>query len=90
MATAALSAPGQALEQEQQLEADAFKKLYPHDYLESFLKDGIRPGGRVLGRARATTIGLGTITSIDGSALVKQGDTTVGACGARRPSCGRP
>lgn len=59
------------------LDADAFRKLYPEDYFKSFLEDGIRPDGRVLGRARPTTIGLNTISSADGSALVKQGETTV-------------
>lgn len=59
------------------LEADAYRKLYPALYYQSFLEDGIRPDGRVLGRARATTIALGTITCADGSALVKQGDTMV-------------
>ncbi|KAG1669192.1 hypothetical protein FOA52_001443 [Chlamydomonas sp. UWO 241] len=59
------------------LEPDAFRRLYPDDYYQSFLADGIRPDGRVLGRARATAIGLDTISSVDGSALVKQGNTTV-------------
>lgn len=63
------------------LDAQAFRRLYPDLYLQRFLDDGIRPDGRTLGRWRATTIGLGTITSTDGSALVKQGNTTVvGSC----------
>ena len=59
------------------LDAQAFRRLYPELYLQRFLDDGIRPDGRTLGRARSCTIGLGTITSVDGSALVKQGNTTV-------------
>ena len=59
------------------LDADAFRRLYPDQYYARFLEDDIRPDGRTLGRSRATTIGLGTITSADGSALVKQGNTTV-------------
>ena len=59
------------------LDADAFRRLYPEQYFQRFLDDDIRPDGRTLGRSRATNIGIGTITSVDGSALVKQGNTTV-------------
>ena len=61
------------------LDADSFRRLYPHEYFLRFLADGIRPDGRTLGTARATTIGLCTISSpgVDGSALIKQGNTTV-------------
>jgi exosome complex component RRP43 len=59
------------------LDADAFRKLYPEQYFQRFLDDGIRPDGRTIGRSRATTIGIGTISSVEGSALVKQGNTTI-------------
>lgn len=61
----------------QSLQADAFKKLYPEQYFARFLNDGVRPDGRTLGRSRATTIGLGAVTAVDGSALVRLGHTTV-------------
>ncbi|PNH02688.1 Exosome complex component RRP43 [Tetrabaena socialis] len=59
------------------VEADAFKKLYPEQFFDRFLSEGIRPDGRPLGRTRAVTIGAGAVTSTDGSALVKIGRTTV-------------
>ncbi|KXZ47061.1 hypothetical protein GPECTOR_38g298 [Gonium pectorale] len=59
------------------IEADAFKRLYPEQFYDRFLAEGVRPDGRPLGRARAVTIGAGAITSADGSALVKVGRTTV-------------
>ncbi|GAX85983.1 hypothetical protein CEUSTIGMA_g13399.t1 [Chlamydomonas eustigma] len=70
------------------LDADAFRKLYPEQYFQRFLDDGIRPDGRTIGRSRATTIGVGTISSVEGSALVKQGDTTILA--GVRTSLSRP
>eukprot|EP00955_Chlamydomonas_euryale_P005241 56164-Chlamydomonas_euryale.AAC.7 len=78
MAAAALS--GTPAADKASLDADAFRKLYPEDYFKSFLQDDLRPDGRVLGRARPTSIGINTITSADGSALVKQGDTMVCSC----------
>ncbi|GLC34487.1 hypothetical protein PLESTB_001255900 [Pleodorina starrii] len=59
------------------VDADAFKRLYADQYYDRFLAEGLRPDGRPLGRARAVTIGAGAITSADGSALVKLGRTAV-------------
>ncbi|KAG2501159.1 hypothetical protein HYH03_000974 [Edaphochlamys debaryana] len=59
------------------VEAEAFKRLYPEQFFDRFLGEGVRPDGRPLGRARAVTIGAGAITSADGSALVKVGRTSV-------------
>lgn len=61
----------------QQLQADAFKRLYPEQYYDTFISQGIRTDGRVLTRARPVTIGLGAVTTADSSALVKIGSTTV-------------
>lgn len=58
------------------LQADAFKKLYPREFLARFVADGIRPDGRPVGRCRPTTIGLHVISTADGSAMVKTGSTT--------------
>jgi exosome complex component RRP43 len=60
-----------------QLDPDAFKKLYPESFYQKFIESGIRPDGRVFGRARPTTIGLGAVETADSSALVKIGSTTV-------------
>jgi exosome complex component RRP43 len=61
----------------QQLQADAFKRLYPEQYYDTFISQGIRTDGRILTRARPVTIGLGAVTTADSSALVKIGSTTV-------------
>lgn len=58
------------------LQADAFQKLYPREFLARFVSDGIRPDGRPVGRCRPTTIGLNVISTADGSAMVKTGSTT--------------
>ncbi|GAQ79983.1 exosome complex component RRP43 [Klebsormidium nitens] len=60
-----------------QLEAEAFKRIYPEEYFQRFLSEGTRPDGRPLGRARSTTIGFGAVSTADGSALVKIGSTTL-------------
>uniref|UniRef100_A0A8C4VKK2 Exosome complex component RRP43 n=1 Tax=Gopherus evgoodei TaxID=1825980 RepID=A0A8C4VKK2_9SAUR len=49
--------------------------------LES-LKENCRPDGRELGEFRTTTVNIGSITTADGSALVKLGNTTV-ICGIK-------
>lgn len=74
---AAAVAPTAAATGTDSLDADSFRKLYPQAYHQKFLDDGIRHTGRIVGRARETAITLGTITSADGSSLVKQGETTV-------------
>ena len=76
MAAAAVPSAIAAVADSQSLAADAFKRLYPDQYFSRFLADGIRPDGRTLGRARATSIGLGAISVADGSALVRVGNTT--------------
>ncbi|DBA84869.1 hypothetical protein WJX77_007920 [Trebouxia sp. C0004] len=58
------------------LQADAFKKLYPQEFFSKFIEDGIRPDGRPVGRCRPTTIGLDVVSTADSSALVKIGSTT--------------
>jgi len=60
-----------------QLDPDAFKKLYPENFYQKYIDNGIRPDGRAFGRARPTTIGLGAVETADASALVKIGSTTV-------------
>ncbi|XP_062471018.1 exosome complex component RRP43 isoform X2 [Pezoporus occidentalis] len=47
-----------------------------------FKKENCRPDGRELGEFRTTTVNIGSITTADGSALVKFGNTTV-ICGVK-------
>ena len=61
----------------QALEPGAFKQLYPQQFYQKFIENGIRPDGRPFGRARPTTIGLRAVETTDSSALVKIGSTTV-------------
>ncbi|CAD7704396.1 unnamed protein product [Ostreobium quekettii] len=58
------------------VEADAFKALYPDQYLLKFLANGVRPDGRSLSRCRPTTVGFEAVSDVDASALVKIGSTT--------------
>lgn len=59
-----------------EVEADAFKRLYPEQFFDRFLSAGVRPDGRPIGRARAVTVGMGAVSSVDGSALVKIGSSS--------------
>ncbi len=52
-------------------QAAAFRRLYPAEYYGRFLAEGVRPDGRPPGRPRPLSIGLGSITTADASALVK-------------------
>ena len=36
------------------LQAEAFQRLYPAEFLRKFVTEGVRPDGRPLGRARCT------------------------------------
>lgn len=64
-----------ALDASNELQAEAFKRLYPDQYYSKFIESNIRPDGRSLGAARATTIGLHPVESAHSSALVKIGST---------------
>ncbi len=59
-----------------ELQAEAFKRLYPNEYYAKFISKSLRPDGRPLGGARATTIGIHPLESTSSSALVKIGNTT--------------
>lgn len=73
MSAAAAAAPGGS----EALQAEAFQRLYPDQYLAKFVAQGLRPDGRPLALPRATSIGLGVVTTADASALVKIGSTSV-------------
>ena len=59
-----------------ELQAEAFKQLYPEQYYAKFISSNLRPDGRALTVARATTIGINPIGTADSSALVKIGEST--------------
>jgi exosome complex component RRP43 len=62
------------------IDADLFKRIQPGEYLARFLAQGYRPDGRELDEFRDASINVGSISSADGSALVRMGQTTV-LCG---------
>ncbi|XP_030056261.1 exosome complex component RRP43 [Microcaecilia unicolor] len=62
--------------------AAGFKTVEPLEYYRRFLKENCRPDGRELGEFRPTTVNIGSITTADGSSLVKLGSTTV-LCGIK-------
>uniref|UniRef100_A0A3Q1BAM1 Ribosomal RNA-processing protein 43 n=1 Tax=Amphiprion ocellaris TaxID=80972 RepID=A0A3Q1BAM1_AMPOC len=57
-------------------------KTVPLEYHRSFLKENCRPDGRELSEFRTTTLNIGSISTADGSALVKMGNTTI-ICGIK-------
>ena len=59
------------------IEADAYARLYPDQYFAKFIESGVRPDGRPLALARATSIALRAVSTADASALVKVGATAV-------------
>ncbi|XP_031550942.1 exosome complex component RRP43-like [Actinia tenebrosa] len=59
-----------------------FKTAEPLEYYRKFLKENIRPDGRGLLEFRETTLNAGSISTAEGSALVKLGNTTV-VCGVK-------
>jgi len=59
------------------MQAEAFRKLYPEDFLERFLVKGLRPDGRRLTEPRDVSVEVSPVTDAPGSAIVKIGDTTV-------------
>jgi exosome complex RNA-binding protein Rrp42 (RNase PH superfamily) len=59
------------------MQAEAFRKLYPEEFLEKFLGQGVRPDGRGLASAKTFSVHIGPVSNSPGSALVKVGETTV-------------
>ncbi|ORX41213.1 ribosomal protein S5 domain 2-type protein [Kockovaella imperatae] len=62
--------------------ATAFKRLHPGPYLSKFLAKGYRPDGRKVTAWRDVKINKGSVSTADGSALVRLGDTTM-VCGVK-------
>ncbi|KAF8324571.1 ribosomal protein S5 domain 2-type protein [Cantharellus anzutake] len=64
------------------LQALTFQRLHPRAYLERFLAEGVRPDGRGDSSWRDISVNSGSISTADGSALVRLGDTTI-VCGVK-------
>ncbi|CAL5362800.1 unnamed protein product [Camellia sinensis] len=60
-----------------EMEVDAFRRLFPLRFHERHLLESVRPDARKLGKPRDTTLALGVVASVDGSALAKIGCTTM-------------
>ncbi|KAI7997512.1 Exosome complex component RRP43 [Camellia lanceoleosa] len=59
-----------------EMEVDAFRRLFPLRFHERHLLESTCPDAKNLGKARDTTLALGTVASADGSDLAKIGCTT--------------
>ncbi|XP_033105988.1 exosome complex component RRP43-like [Anneissia japonica] len=70
-----------------------FKTAQPREYYRRFLKEDVRPDGRSLEEIRPTILNVGSISTADGSALVKLGHTSV-ICGIKaaiaKPAAEKP
>ncbi|KAG6841291.1 hypothetical protein C0991_012461 [Blastosporella zonata] len=64
------------------LKAAVFQRLHPRVYIERFLSENVRTDGRVLDAWRDVNVNVGSISTADGSALVRLGNTTV-VCGVK-------
>ncbi|KAG8973290.1 hypothetical protein FRB90_009966, partial [Tulasnella sp. 427] len=75
------------------LDAKTFQRLHPRAYLERFLAEGIRPDGRECTTWRDVNLNAGSISTAEGSALVRLGNTTI-VCGIKaeiaEPDLDRP
>ncbi|KAG8805465.1 hypothetical protein FRC17_005500, partial [Serendipita sp. 399] len=63
-------------------EISIYQRLHSRAYLEKFVEQNLRPDGRGLGEFRVLQITLGSISTADGSALVRLGEMTV-VCGIK-------
>ena len=64
------------------LNAQIFQRLHPRAYLERFLAEQVRPDGREAEEWRDLFVHVGSISTTDGSALVRLGETTI-VCGSK-------
>ncbi|KAI0371452.1 ribosomal protein S5 domain 2-like protein [Pilatotrama ljubarskyi] len=94
MAATSASASSSSNSAEQDaLKALTFQRLHPKTYLERFVAEDIRPDGRDFDEWRDVSLNVGSISTADGSALVRLGSTTV-VCGVKaeiaEPELDRP
>ncbi|KAK0190356.1 ribosomal protein S5 domain 2-like protein [Armillaria mellea] len=64
------------------LKAAVFQRLHPRVYLERFVAENVRPDGRDFDAWRDVSVNIGSVSTANGSALVRLGDTTV-VCGVK-------
>ncbi|KAJ3161262.1 hypothetical protein HDU88_007356 [Geranomyces variabilis] len=64
------------------LDPDTFRKIHPAEFHRRFLSQGVRADGRPLQKFRKAKISLGPVSTANGSAMVRLGDTTV-ICGVK-------
>ncbi|KZT60824.1 ribosomal protein S5 domain 2-like protein [Calocera cornea HHB12733] len=64
------------------LDPEIYSRIHPRAYLERFLAASYRPSGRTPPSFRPVQIHTGSISTADGSALARLGDTTV-VCGVK-------
>ncbi|KAL5527902.1 hypothetical protein ACEPAG_6703 [Sanghuangporus baumii] len=76
------SIPKQNIDVDIELQAETFRRLHPRAYLERFLNEGFRPDAREVGDFRDVSVNVGSISTADGSALVRLGSTTI-VCGVK-------
>ncbi|XP_047003278.1 exosome complex component RRP43-like isoform X2 [Schistocerca americana] len=62
--------------------AAQYKTIHPVKYLRDYLAHEIRPDGRTLMKFRPASINVGSVSTADGSSVVKIGNTTV-VCGIK-------
>ncbi|KAF9266804.1 hypothetical protein L218DRAFT_971217 [Marasmius fiardii PR-910] len=80
--TATASTSASSDNQDESLKAAIFQRLRPRVYLERFLAEKFRPDGRSEDEWRDVDINIGSITTANGSALVRMGGTTI-VCGVK-------
>ncbi|KAH9482180.1 Exosome complex component RRP43 [Psilocybe cubensis] len=69
-------------EEHDALQAAVFQRLHPRLYLERYVSERVRPDARLFGEGRGVSVDVGSISTADGSALVRMGETTV-VCGVK-------
>jgi len=69
-------------EEQESLKASIFQRLHPRVYLERFVAENVRPDGREFHAWRDVSLNVGSISTADGSALVRIGNTTI-VCGVK-------
>jgi exosome complex component RRP43 len=78
---------------QESLKASVFQRLHPLAYFERFLAEKVRPDGRGFDAWRDAFVNVGSISTADGSALVRLGQTTI-VCGVKaeiaEPDLDRP
>ncbi|XP_075234430.1 exosome complex component RRP43-like isoform X2 [Lycorma delicatula] len=63
-----------------------YRKIHPVKFYREYLAHDIRPDGRKLMKVRPATMNVGSISTAEGSAVVKIGSTTV-ICGIKAELC---